>query len=135
MPAEVTKTRWGASVWVPIVRMIGVGAGLGVLLLPSPVQHPVGRPPPEFETFVNFGLILSTLNVALLVALLVIYARMYSDTGASFALGFVLVLGALLAETVVGSPVLFSLFALRTGGQTPFLLLAETLTDASVSNI
>src|SRR5438552_16332034 len=124
MPAEVTKTRWGASVWVPIVRMIGVGAGLGVLLLPSPVQHPVGRPPPQFETFENFGLILSTLNAALLVALRVIYARLYSDTGASFALGFVLVLGALLAETVVGSPGLFSLFAMPPGGPTRFRVIA-----------
>jgi len=113
--------------------MIGVVAGLGLLSLPSPVQHPFGRPPPEFETFENFGLILSTLNVALLVALLVIYARMYSDTGASFALGFVLVLGALLAETVVGSPVLFRLFAIPPGGQTPFLLLAETLKAAALA--
>jgi len=133
MPAEVTKTKWGASVWVPIVLMIGVVAGLGLLSLPSPVQHPFGRPPPEFETFENFGLILSTLNVALLVALLVIYARMYSDTGASFALGFVLVLGALLAETIVGSPVLFRLFAIPPGGQTPFLLLAETFKAAALA--
>jgi len=126
MPTEIARTKWGASVWVPIVLIIGIIAGLGFLLLPSPVQHPFGRPPSEFETFENFGLILSTLNVALLVALLVIYSRMYRHTGASFALGLVLVLGALLAETVAGSPILFRLFTIPPGGETPFLLIAET---------
>src|SRR5436309_3218998 len=126
MPADVTKTKWGASVWVPIVLILGTVAGLGFLLLPSPVQHPFGRPPPQFETYEDVGLFLSTLNLALLVALLVIYSRMYWHTEASFALGLVLVLGALLAETIAASPLLFRLFAIPPGGQTPFLLIAET---------
>jgi len=126
MPTEIAKTKRGASLWVPGVLAVGLLAGLGFLSLPSPVQHPFGRPPPDFETFENFGLILSTLNVALLGALLVIYARMYSQTRANFAFGLVLVLGALLAETVVGSPLLFRLFEVPPGGQTPFLLIAET---------
>jgi len=126
MPTEIAKTKRGASLWVPVVLAVGLLAGLGFLSLPSPVQHPFGRPPPDFETFENFGLILSTLNVALLGALLVIYARMYSQTRANFAFGLVLVLGALLAETVVGSPLLFRLFEVPPGGQTPFLLIAET---------
>ena len=133
MPSEIAKTKWGASLWVPIVLAIGLVVGLGFLALPSPVQHPFGRPPPEFETFEDFGLILSTLNVALLVALLVIYARMYSQTGANFAFGLVLVLGALLAETVVGSPLLFRLFDVPPGGQTPFLLIAETFKAAALT--
>jgi hypothetical protein len=126
VPVDVRKTKWGASVWVPIVLIIGLVAGLGFLFLPSPVQHPFGRPPPEFETFENFGLLLSTLNLALLVALVVIYSRMYSHTEASFALGLVLVLGALFAETFAGSPLLFRLFSIPPSGQTPFLLIAET---------
>ena len=133
MPTEIAKTKRGASVWVPIVLAIGLVAGLGFLFMPSPVQHPFGRPPPEFETFENFGLILSTLNVALLIALLVIYARMYSETGANFALGLVLVLGALLAETVVGSPLLFRLFDVPPGGQTAFLLIAETFKGVALT--
>src|SRR2546425_945678 len=100
---------------------------------PSPGLHDGASPPPEFETFEDFGLILSTLNVALLVALLVIYARMYSQTGANFALGLVLVLGALLAETIVGSPLLFRLFDVPPGGQTPFLLIAETFKAAALT--
>src|SRR5438128_11699846 len=132
MPTEIAKTKRGASVWVPIVLAIGLVAGLGFLFLPSPVQHPFGRPPPEFDTFEDFGLILSTLNVALLVALLVIYARMYSQTGANFALGLVLMLGTLLAETIVASPLLFSLFDVPPGGQTQFLLIAEPLKAAAI---
>src|SRR2546427_10978274 len=101
MPTEIAKTKRGASVWVPIVLPIGLVAGLGFLFLPSPVQHPFGRLPPEFEKLETFGLIVSSLNVGLLLALLVVYARMYSEPGANFALGLVLVLVAVLSETVV----------------------------------
>src|SRR5207245_10234825 len=100
MPSEIAKTKWGASLWVPIVLAIGLVVGLGFLALPSPVQHPFGRPPPEFETFEDFGLILSTLNVALLVALLVIYARMYFQTGTNFTISLILALGSLIAAPI-----------------------------------
>src|SRR2546422_4418849 len=49
------------------------------------------------------------------------------------ALGLVLVLGALLAETIVGSPLLFRLFDVPPGGQTPFLLIAETFKAAALT--
>ena len=46
------------------------------------------------------------MEVALLVALVVIYGRMYLETSANFALGLVFVLVALLVQTLLSNPVL-----------------------------
>jgi hypothetical protein len=92
--------------------VLSVGAVAGSLLSlvtlgsesrPGPLPfYPVG-----LEALIVFQLVLSTVGVALLVSLVVVYARIYSATGANFALGLLVVLGALLLNSLLRFPPLF----------------------------
>ena len=54
--------------------------------------------------------IVSTVGLALLAALFVVYAKTYRDTGARSALGLIFVLAAFLLEGTLTSPILFGAF-------------------------
>jgi hypothetical protein len=89
--------RW----WVLIVLVIGLAAGYLLSLIPQP-SGVIGPPSPERF----FHVILSTTIVALLTALLVVYSKVYVDTGARFALGLLVVLGIFLFEALLTFPLL-----------------------------
>ena len=86
--------------------VIAIGALLGVLsylsIRPELIQQPFGG---GFDTFLEFHIILSTVGMSLLVALVVVYARIYSRTRANFVLGLLVVLVALLLQSVFNYPV------------------------------
>src|SRR5437899_5312653 len=75
------------ALWTAVVLAIGLAIGVGLALVPRP-----GRPGPgpridPFETLEDIDVIVSTVGLALLSALLVVYAKTYADTGARSALG------------------------------------------------
>ena len=123
--------RLGAGGWVLLV--LGLGVALGVLLAAIPLPDVDPRPPFRFERFEDVAVVLSTVAVALLVALLVVYIRTYRDTQANFALGLVLVRIALLVQSVLTSPVLLGAFGHRLGGLGPFFFFAEAFKAAAFS--
>jgi len=70
----------------------------------------------------GFHVIFTTIEVALLVSLVVIYAKMYVETKANFALGLVVVLIALLLQAMLSYPILDSLYgtvSLQPGFSSP----------------
>ena len=67
--------------------------------------------------------ILSTINIALLVVLLVTYISIYSKTRASFSLGLVIFAAAFLTKDLAASPLVAGLFSFRASGSGPFELL------------
>jgi hypothetical protein len=125
------KRRTSPAVWT--LAVIGIGVASGLLLAAFPRA---GRPGPFhglglFETLEDVDVVLSTIGLATLVALLVVYAKTYADTGARFALGLIFVLAALLFQALLTSPLLFGLFGHELGGLGPFVLVADAFKAAA----
>jgi len=112
-----------------VVLLVGVGAGLLLSTFPSPAT---GTTPGrgfgwhlEFSTASDFDVVLSTVGIVFLVALLVVYLRTYAQTRARFALGLVVVLLALLVESVLSSPLVYGAFGQASDGLGTFLAAAD----------
>ncbi|MEM3684405.1 MAG: hypothetical protein QXX17_06430 [Conexivisphaerales archaeon] len=96
------------KIWVPITIIAGLVLGIvaSFLLLGFPYTSlPYGLRYFVWS-FLAFHVILSTVALALLVALLFVYLRVYSETRARFALGLVIVLGTLLLHSLFTYPLL-----------------------------
>jgi hypothetical protein len=101
------------KLWVPVVLVIGFVTGEAISYV-AEAQTPEGRGGPFGGHFYPFPtnpvfpyhIVLATIEVALLVALVVIYGRMFLETRANFALGLIIVLIALLVQTVLSNPML-----------------------------
>lgn len=114
---EIVRTGGGRHVqklWVPIVLIIGFVFG-ELISFGTTTQGPPGpggsgpfgyfRPFPTDPLF-GFHIVFTTIEMALLVSLVIIYTRMYVETKANFALGLVVVLGALLVQGLLSYPIL-----------------------------
>jgi len=107
-----------AKLWVPVVLFIGTLFGVIAFEIAQeiggfPRIGPFGRPIP-FNVFLEFHIIFSTVGMALLVALIVVYARTYVQTKANFILGLLVVLFALLLQALLTYPLLLE-FELAPG--------------------
>jgi hypothetical protein len=112
-PTKKEDKSYLQKLWVPVVL------GLG-FLVGEAISYGTGVPQPEggmgmfggrFHPFPSdplFGyhVVFTTMEVALLVALVVIYGKMYLETKANFALGLVFVLIALLVQALLSNPIL-----------------------------
>ena len=110
--------------------LIGVLAGVALSAAPLPVRMPAGSGHGpgwgfQLETATDYDVILSTVGIALLVALLVLYGKVYGETRARFILGLVVVLLAFLLESVLSSPLIYGSFGEATGDLGTFLALAD----------
>src|SRR5437762_13818947 len=110
------------ALWTAVVLAIGLAIGIALALVPRP-----GRPGPGpridlFDTLECMDVIVSTVGLALLSALFVVYATTYADAGARSALGLIFVLAALLLDGVLPSPILFGAFGHVLGELGPFVL-------------
>jgi hypothetical protein len=135
---ERDSGRLSREIWVPIVVLVGVLVGLMIDLLSRP-NFGGPRPPFEpysfrFELIGDFHVILSTTGIALIIALLVVYARTYSETKGNFALGLLVVLSALLFQAALSYPVTFGFVervSFRPGFSSPiadlFMITAYTV--------
>ncbi len=126
MQAGRGKPRFGAAVWTLIVIGLGVAFGAAFAALRLARPPPAGVPLAE-----EVDIVLSTVGVVLLAALLAVYARTYSQTGAKFALGLIFVLIALLLQSALTSPLLFHAFGRGLGELGPFVLLADAFKTAA----
>jgi heme/copper-type cytochrome/quinol oxidase subunit 4 len=102
-----------SKLWLPVVLLIGLVLGVAFSSF-------VPRAPPfgyfEYRPFalewdVMIHVVLSTISIALLVSLAAIYIRVYAETGARFALGIVVVLVALLIQSLIQYPLFLGLAA------------------------
>jgi hypothetical protein len=76
--------------------------------------------------------VLSTVSIAFLLALLVVYGRTYRTTGAPYVLGLFVFLLVLLLETVLNSPLLFTAFGVAPGGVSRFLAFGQLLMSVAL---
>ena len=91
--------------------MLLVGLVVGVILsdlatLPEESRSPFFFRVPVFnpDPWIRLHIVLTTVTVVLMVSLVIVYLKVYSETRANFALGLVIVLGALLLQTLFSYP-------------------------------
>ena len=105
--------------WVVIILLIGAVVGAFSFLFIAPhIVFVGGHTPFPFPPFISSKainalatliaehIILSTVSIALLASLLLVYTRTYVQTRANFALGIFVVLLALLFEAILAYPIL-----------------------------
>jgi hypothetical protein len=98
------------KLWVPVVLLTGLI--LGELISITTMRPSNGPGPGQFgfphqfpaEPFYAYHVVLTTIGIVLLISLVVIYAKMYAETKANFALGLVVVLVALLIQAFISYP-------------------------------
>ena len=128
-PAEKEGRRF-TKLWVVVVLTIGIVMGILLSLLAQAKEFWFGFGPFHFEIepILTFYIVLSTVSLAMLVSLLIVYARVYKETRANFALGLLIVLFALLLHSLLSNPVLLILLAPIPFGFRPFLSIADIFT-------
>lgn len=134
MKGTEKKGASGAKVWVPVVLAMGILAGILLSALPTSQTLPPGHGHGwglRFATPEDVDVILSTVGIALLVALLVVYLRIHRETKANFALGLAVVFLALLVESILTSPLVYGAFGQTSDGLGTFLLLADVFKIAA----
>ena len=119
-----------SRLWVPIVLLLGTTLG-GLLSLFIPAVEPFRRfgfGPFNEQPILQFHVVLATIEVALLIALMVVYVRIFVETNANFALGLVVVLLALLTHSLLQNPLLLGLAGPVPIGPGAFLPFADIFT-------
>jgi len=132
-PAPV-KRKGPTKLWLPVVLAVGVLAGLALsYFVPEPFM--IGGLGPGFEDrfrdSIVLHMILSTVSIALLFALIVVYLKVYAQTGARFALGILIVMFALLMQSFFQYPLVLGLYGAYPGLFGPFLTSADLFTIAA----
>lgn len=146
MNEKAPKTTTSLNAVATVLLIVAVGLIAGVVLFaaepsvvpPSLPQCPPGPGCPMSAPSSGFGyvqaaVILSTLAMALLAALFVVYARTYRETRAPFILGLLFFLLALLLETVLTSPFVFTGLGLPPGRLAPYLTFGQLFMDAALA--
>jgi hypothetical protein len=110
-PAVVPKKSTAGKLWVVVVLLVGLVAGVllsDLATLPEESRDPFFRGVPVFnpDPSIRLHIVLTTVEVALLVSLVIIYLKVYSETKANFALGLMAVLVALLLQTLFSYPLI-----------------------------
>ena len=132
------KRSYMQKLWVPVVLIVGLVAGEVISLATTTAQPPsrfgCGPFAPCFHPFptsplFEYHVILTTVEVALLISLVVIYCKMYMETKANFVLGLVFVLAALLIQALVSYPITDSFFytVTMTGGSGDSIFAADVV--------
>lgn len=109
-PAAEPKKSTVGKLWILVVLLAGLAVGI---LLSEVATGEISRSffLREFPNFspdprIQLHIVLTTMEVAMLVALVVVYTKVYNETRANFALGLVLVLSALFLQTIFSYPLL-----------------------------
>lgn len=135
MSSEPTPKRPGkAQAWAVVPLVVALGALVGVLMsYLVPLPHAFGPFPQPFDQFRNLivvHMVLSTVIIALQLALVIVYLRIYASTRARFALGILVVLAALLIQSFFQYPLVLGLgrFTLGFG---PYLSAGDLIAIAA----
>jgi hypothetical protein len=145
VPVKEEKHGISALLWVAIVLVIGLVVGVALSTnVPSPPSNNPNctqpgqpqcnnQPTPSTPQYHEVGIILSAVSMALLVALLVVYARTYQATRAPYTLGLVVFLFALLVEDTISSPIVLASFRQGFGDLDPFLAVGQLFLCAALA--
>ena len=120
---------------VPFV--ISVGIFVGVLLsylIPLPYGvGPLAYFVSQIRNLLILDMIMATVSISLLVALVVVYLRIYAKTGANFALGILVVMFALLFQALFRYPLLLAFVGRNDFQFGSFITVADLFSIAAYS--
>jgi hypothetical protein len=109
-----------------IIALAALALSMPVLAFAQPGGPGQGmRMHGDFEWYYSVKGVLSTVNLALLVILLIIYLRVYSDTRSEFALGLIVFALAMMMYAITSNPWLQSGFGFRGSGLGPFAFFPD----------
>ena len=115
---------------IAILVSVAILAAFWVITLRQPPQFPgfqervrPGFVPGDFEFFYAANTIISTVNIALLVILIVIYFDIYVKTRSQFTIGLIIFALVFLVKDLTSSPLITSLYGFRAYGLGPFEFL------------
>jgi hypothetical protein len=94
---------------------------------------PSGFVPGDFEYFYVAFTIISTINIALLVIVLLTYISIYSKTRSPFTIGLIIFALAFLLKDIAAHPFVVGLFSFRAYGLGPFAFLPGLFELAALS--
>jgi hypothetical protein len=97
------------------------------------LRHPSSVIPGDFEFFYAANAITSTINIALLVVLTMIYLSIYVKTRSPFTIGLVIFALVFLVKDLTSSPLVISLLGFRAFGLGPFALLPSLFEFVALS--
>jgi hypothetical protein len=98
------------------------------------LRHPPsGFVPGDFEYFYVAFTIISTVNIALLVMVLLTYINIYSKTRSPFTVGLIIFAAAFLLKDIAAHPFVTGLFSFRAYGLGPFAFLPGLFEFAALS--
>jgi len=86
------------------------------------------RQPGDLEIYYTFKAVLASVNAFLLVNLVVIYLKVYNETGLEFSLGLVIFSAALLLYAITSNPLLVRFAGFMGSGLGPFAMLPDLFT-------
>lgn len=133
MAVSERKRRFSPAVWTLIVLGIGVVLGLVTAVVWAIVRPPFRFPVSDTTLALeNLDIVVSAVGLVFIVALLRVYVKTYRDTHARFALGLLVVLGALAFQAILSSPLVYSLFGVHLGRVASFFLPADTFKAAAL---
>lgn len=94
---------------------------------------PSGFVPGDFEYFYVAFTIISTVNIALLVMVLLTYINIYNKTRSPFTIGLIIFALAFLLKDIASHPFVTGLFSFRAYGLGPFAFLPGLFECAALS--
>lgn len=134
MSTEPKQQKRLGPAWLLVLMVLTVGILLGVALsylVPSPFGFGPFPPFAQFRNLIIVHMVLSTVIIALQVALVIAYLGVYAETGARFSLGILVVMSALLLQSLFQYPLLLGFvgrYAIEFG---PYLSTADLFTIAA----
>ena len=82
-----------------------------------------GSVPGDLEFFYFVSTIISTINIAMLIILVLTYINIYMKTRSHFTIGLIIFAAAFLMKDLAASPLVTGLFSFRAFGLGPFVFL------------
>lgn len=118
-----------------------IAAFWATTIISQPPDFQIRRIPPsggiaiagDFEYFYVVFSIISTINIALLIIVLITYLNIYSKTHSSFTVGLIIFALAFLVKDILASPFVIGLFSFRAYGLGPFAFLPDLFEMAALS--
>ena len=143
MGNQMSKSRLKAGLIVSILILVALFAaflGASVVFgshqpfMPSERRiPPLGNIPGDFEYFYISQTIVSTINIALLIILIITYVSIFRKTHSEFTIGLLIFAGALLMKDLASNPLVTAHFGYRGYGLGPFVLLPDIFEAAALS--
>ena len=134
------SNRFKIGIILTVLATVAVVTALWALVVLHEPTFQIRRAPPpsgfvpgDFEYFYVAFTIISTINIALLVIVLLTYISIYNKTRSPFTVGLIIFALAFLLKDIASHPFVTGLFSFRVYGLGPFAFLPGLFEFAALS--